>query len=91
MCTPPPPKFCYGKVELVWPGKTTEVERVSLPFQTIERVNEVSRSAAGQARLRDGGELPDWWPEGLAQQADLGRQQVRAEQPARRVRGARLT
>ena len=49
---------------MVWPGKTTEVERVSLPFQTIERVNEVSRSAAGQARLRDGGELPDWWPEG---------------------------
>ena len=49
---------------MVWPGKTTEVERVSLPFQTIERVNEVSRSAGGQARLRDGGELPDWWPEG---------------------------
>ena len=64
MCTPPPHNSGYDKVELVWPGKTTEVERVSLPFQTIERVNEVSRSAAGQARLRDGGELPDWWPEG---------------------------
>ena len=61
---PPPHNSDYDKVELVWPGKTTEVERVSLPFQTIERVNEVSRSAAGQARLRDGGELPDWWPEG---------------------------
>ena len=64
MYPPPPHNSGYDKVELVWPGKTTEVERVSLPFQTIERVNEVSRSAAGQARLRDGGELPDWWPEG---------------------------
>ena len=64
MVPPPPQVQGYEKVELVWPGKTTEVERVSLPFQTIERVNEVSRSAGGQARLRDGGELPDWWPEG---------------------------
>ena len=64
MYPPPPPHSDYDKVELVWPGKTTEVERVSLPFQTIERVNEVSRSAGGQARLRDGGELPGWWPEG---------------------------
>ena len=64
MVPPPPQVQGYEKVELVWPGKTTEVERVALPFQTIERVNEVSRSAGGQARLRDGGELPDWWPEG---------------------------
>ena len=49
---------------MVWPGKTTEVERVSPPFQKVERVNEVLRSASGQARLRDGGELPDWWPDG---------------------------
>lgn len=25
--------------ELVWPGKRTEVERVILPFQTVETVN----------------------------------------------------
>ena len=63
---PPPPArpSSYDKVELVWPGKTTEVERVSLPFQTIERVNEVTRSVNGQARLRSGAALPDWWPEG---------------------------
>lgn len=55
----------HDRVELVWPGKATEVERVSLPFQTIERVNEVSRSLAGQSRLEGrGGTFPDWWPEG---------------------------
>jgi len=27
------------KTELVWPGKRTEVERVELPFQTIETIN----------------------------------------------------
>ena len=65
MVTPPPPsERKFDKVELVWPGKTTEVERLSLPFQPIERVNEITRSADGQARLRDGTELPEWWPEG---------------------------
>jgi len=28
-----------GKTELVWPGKRKEVERVELPFQTIETIN----------------------------------------------------
>ena len=59
----PPQDRDHPGVELVWPGKTTEVQRASLPFQTIERVNEVTRSADGQARLRNGGELPEWWPE----------------------------
>ena len=27
------------KTELVWPGKRKEVERVELPFQTIETIN----------------------------------------------------
>ena len=58
----PPRDHDHQRVELVWPGKTTNVERVSLPFQTIERVNEVTRSADGQARLRNGDKLPDWWP-----------------------------
>ena len=34
----------HDRVELVWPGKTTEVERVSLPFQTIEVVNDSYRT-----------------------------------------------
>ncbi len=57
----------YDRVELVWSGKTTEVERVSLPFQTIERVNDVSRSLAGASpleRLGEGVNLPEWWPDG---------------------------
>ena len=60
----PPRDHDHQRVELVWPGKTTNVERVSLPFQTIERVNEVTRSADGQARLRNGDKLTDRWPEG---------------------------
>ena len=57
----------YDRVELVWPGKTTEVERVSLPFQTIERVNDVSRSLHGASpleRLGEGVNLPERWPDG---------------------------
>ena len=27
------------KTELIWPGKRKEVERVELPFQTIETIN----------------------------------------------------
>ena len=53
----------YKRVELVWPGKRTQVERVKLPFQVIERVNEVRRSEGGQASLLSN-ELPEWWPEG---------------------------
>ena len=41
----------YERVELVWPGKNRPVERVSLPFQTIERVNDVRRSRGAQAEL----------------------------------------
>lgn len=29
----------YETTELVWPGKNTEVDRTSLPFQTVETVN----------------------------------------------------
>ena len=55
----------YDRVELVWPGKRIEVERVRLPFQIIERVNEVRRSREGQApMLTRASDLPDWWPEG---------------------------
>ena len=28
-----------SKTEFVWPGKRKEVERVELPFQTIETIN----------------------------------------------------
>ena len=55
----------YDRVELVWPGKRTEVERVRLPFQAIERVNDVRRSREGQAPiLTEAVNLPDWWPVG---------------------------
>lgn len=39
------------RVELVWPGKRTEVDRVRLPFQTIERVNDAHRARGGQPDL----------------------------------------
>jgi adenine-specific DNA-methyltransferase len=50
----------YKRVELVWPGKRTQVERVKLPFQVIERVNDVRRSERGQAPLM-GTEMPLAW------------------------------
>ena len=54
----------YHRIELVWPGKRTEVERVRLPFQVIERVNDVRRAREGQAPMLTGATaLPDWWPE----------------------------
>ncbi|HLF79757.1 MAG TPA: DNA methyltransferase [Dehalococcoidia bacterium] len=53
----------YKRVELVWPGKKTQVERVKLPFQVIERVNDVRRSERGQGHLL-GTELPLEWPDG---------------------------
>ena len=45
------PSQDYDRVELAWPGKRTEVERVRLPFQVIERVNGVRRSREGQAPM----------------------------------------
>lgn len=42
------PQRDYDRVELVWPGKRSDVERVRLPFQTIERVNDARRSREGQ-------------------------------------------
>jgi len=36
------------KTELVWPGKRKEVERVELPFQTIETIN-LPRAVATRA------------------------------------------
>ena len=45
------PTADYERVELVWPGKGKPVDRVSLPFQTIERVNDVRRSRDMQAGL----------------------------------------
>jgi len=46
------------KLELVWKGKKTEVERVVLPFQAVETVNE-PREAGLFAK-----QMPKWWPEG---------------------------
>jgi adenine-specific DNA-methyltransferase len=46
------------KLELVWKGKKTEVERVVLPFQVVETINE-PREAGLFAK-----QMPKWWPEG---------------------------
>lgn len=43
--------------ELIWPGKKTEVERVSLPFQTVETVNK-PRAEGSQTDFFSGS-----WPE----------------------------
>ena len=43
--------YDYERVELVWPGKHKPVEHQALPFQTIERVNDVRRSRRAQPAL----------------------------------------
>jgi len=48
------------KTELVWPGKRKEVERVDLPFQTIETINE-PRTGKGTADLLRPLSLDDTW------------------------------
>ena len=60
------PSQDYDRVELVWPGKRTEVERVRLPFQVIERVNDVrliARGTGADAPRSPGPRfswIPDW-------------------------------
>ena len=49
-----------GRTGLVWEGKRTEVDRVSLPFQPVETVNE-PRKEEGSLGIRD--PLPQWWPQ----------------------------
>ena len=56
------PQRDYDRVELVWPGKRSDVERVRLPFQTIERVNDARRSREGQPELASDEPMPDGWP-----------------------------
>ena len=59
------PSQDYDRVELVWPGKRTEVERVRLPFQVIERVNDVRRSREGTGADAPGSPGPrfSWTPD----------------------------
>jgi len=48
------------RTELVWPGKRKEVERVELPFQTIETINE-PRTGKGTADLLRSLSADDSW------------------------------
>lgn len=54
-------KNSRGYTGLVWEGKRTEVDRVSLPFQTVETINE-PRKEEGSLNIHE--PLPQWWPEG---------------------------
>lgn len=47
------------KTELVWPGKRKEVERVELPFQTIETIN-APRGLRRQGELLSKGSIEGW-------------------------------
>ncbi|MEO0089310.1 MAG: site-specific DNA-methyltransferase [candidate division WOR-3 bacterium] len=54
----------HQKLELVWKGKKTEVERVVLPFQVVETINEPRVGESGKQKDIFGEKLPKWWPEG---------------------------
>lgn len=43
----------YTRTELVWPGKRTQVERVALPFQVVETINQ-SRATREQTPMLAG-------------------------------------
>ena len=55
---PLPPRYCAvlfadpPEAELIWPGKTSEVANVVLPFQTIEQIDE-PRAEAGTRHVAD--------------------------------------
>jgi len=49
---------------LVWQGKKTEVERIVLPFQVVETVNEPRVGEAGKQVEIFPTQMPKWWPEG---------------------------
>ena len=44
------PERTYPRTELVWPGKRTQVERIALPFQVVETINQ-SRATRKQTPL----------------------------------------
>ncbi|HUV41069.1 MAG TPA: hypothetical protein VMW23_04705 [Sedimentisphaerales bacterium] len=46
---------------LYWPQKRTEVEKVILPFQTVETVNESKKDRDELALLRQKGEAAPGW------------------------------
>ena len=70
-------QFDINKVELVWPGKydedgsLTEVPRVTLPFQVIERVNE-SRATREAKKDREQLGLFDVWEGDLGERFEEG-------------------
>ena len=49
-----------GRTELVWPGKRKEVERVELPFQTIETINRPRGIEHRERGLFGDGPSQDW-------------------------------
>ena len=51
------------KLELQWKNKKTEVEKIVLPFQVLETVNEPRVGERKQAEIFKK-ELPKWWLEG---------------------------
>jgi len=51
------------KLELRWKGKRTEVERIVLPFQVVETINEPRVGERKQAELLSR-QMPKWWLEG---------------------------
>lgn len=58
---PLPPKYKLSlfadapTTELIWPGKTTEVERVVLPFQSVEQIDEPRDETQGEVSLFEAG------------------------------------
>jgi len=49
---------------LIWQDKKTEVERIILPYQVVETINEPRVGETGKQKDIFSGQMPKWWPEG---------------------------
>ena len=73
--------------ELIWEGKyndngqIVDAPRVSLPFQTVETVNQSAQERQMALTAAGAGSNPEW-----RNRLNLGRQEIRAALPAGRVR-----
>ena len=70
-------------VRLEWDGKPERVERLHLPFQTVETINESRATRERDTGALFGGDSRD----DRAEPADLGRQQAGHEQLAKDYAG----
>lgn len=54
-------KMAPTRTELVWPGKRTEIERIALPFQVVETINQSRATREETPMLAQGDPATNGW------------------------------